>query len=184
MQAVCALACALCCLHSWELLAPLGFDSQGSYKMPYFLAVSLFKNKNGFTRPWSSCCLSLVTPSFPGASAAGSPSALPSPKRSTLSPLLSHSWLCLPIQQGPRRLPTLFPNLLPNELLRLHPSNLVGAPLCVSHPGFCSDQMADFPVPLSSCSGPLPTQDQGSFPKHKPDLALPCFHLPAPSHCN
>ena len=48
-QAGPALACALCCLHSWELLAPLSFDSRGSDKMPYFLAASLFKNKNGFT---------------------------------------------------------------------------------------------------------------------------------------
>ena len=79
-QAGRALASALCCSHSQQLLAPLGSDSQGSSKMPYSLAVSLLKTKNGCTRPWHSRFLSLVTASFPGASASSSLKTLPSPQ--------------------------------------------------------------------------------------------------------
>lgn len=171
-HAGCALACALCCLHSWELLAPLAFDSLGSYKMPYFLAVSLFKNKNGFTRPWPSCCLSLVTPSFPGASASGSPSAWPS---------APHSRLCSPTAGSAHPYCKAHAAFQPSsqiffqiQLLCLHPSNLVGPPLCIYHLGFCRGHMAGFPVPLLSCFSALPTQGQGIFQKHKPDLALCC----------
>lgn len=54
-------ACTPCCLRGWALRAPLGSDSRGSCKMPYFPAGSLFKNKNGFTRPWHPCRVSLVS---------------------------------------------------------------------------------------------------------------------------
>lgn len=159
----CVLACALCCLHSWELLAPLGFDSQGSYKMPSSLAVSLCKNKNGFARPWSSCGLSLVTASFPGASALGSPNAVPrrdlhsvSSRRPQLPQLPQ-----LPVLWGPRRLPTLriFFQMPP---LCLHPSNLVGPPLWVPYLGFCGGQRADLPVILSPLWSTLHTGSRGS----------------------
>lgn len=73
--------------------------------MPYFLAVSLFKNKNGFTRPWHSHCLSLVTAPFPGAWAPGSPPLGQAPGRSTLPPPLA--WLAqLPLDGKAR---TAFP---------------------------------------------------------------------------
>ena len=53
--------------------------------MPYSLAVSLLKTKNGCTRPWHSRFLSLVTASFPGASASSSLKTLPSPQVLTLA---------------------------------------------------------------------------------------------------
>lgn len=81
--------------------------------MPYSLAVSLFKNKNGFTRPWHSHSLSQVTASFPGASASSSSSTLPSPQLLTLASVF-HSWLSTLGLPGPHRPTTLLPNLLPN----------------------------------------------------------------------
>jgi hypothetical protein len=73
-------ACGLHHLPSWKLLGLLGVDSQGSYKMPYFLAVSLFKNKSGRTRPWHPWSPSLVTVSCPGALASGNPQSFAKPQ--------------------------------------------------------------------------------------------------------
>lgn len=146
-QASPALACALRCLHSSELLAPLGFDSQGSDKMPYFLAVSLFKNKTGFTRPWHSCRLSLVTASFPGASA----SASGSPSRCTGS-LLPARW------QGPRGLPRLFPHLLPKLTASPSPLQPSWATMVHLSPGLLWRSSG-------RSSAPLPARGQGDGAK-------------------
>lgn len=159
---------ALRCSHSQQLLAPLGSDSQRSYKMPYFLAVSLFKNKNAFTRPWHSCCLSLVTASFPGASASSSPSMLPSPQLLTLACLSTAG-------SGHRGCQAhvghqLFSRISSQIQARhLHPSNPVGLTWT---PEETKQQTL-----LSSCSRSLWHVLKRIFPKQKPDRVPPLLLL-------
>lgn len=134
--------------------------------MPYFLAISLFKNKNGFTRPWPSCCLSLVTVSVPRAWALGSPRALPSPHPYSVT------------TPHPRRLPTLVLNLLPNATtlpLPLHPSGATTVPL--------SPELLPPCITVAICD-PLPHKVKGICQKHKADLVLPCLAPSRPSHCS
>lgn len=67
------------------------------------------------------------------------------------------------------------------SLLRLHPSNLVGPPRCISHLDSCGGQMTDLPAH----SRPAPVRSlhgvEVTWQKRKLALVLPACDPPAPS---
>lgn len=144
------------------LLAQLGAPGPAGLWLPRKLqnaprlAISLFKNKNGFTRPWHSCSLTLVTTPFPGALASGSPRLGQTP----LAPLTPTT--------RPRQHPPLPPNL---------PPNLTGSPR-PHQPGWASTVhlSLDFCGLHHRPALQHPMWDQGDLPKRQ-ILASPASPL-------